>query len=233
LENSRIQLYKQIEKLIMMGAGDAQRLEHIKTSLEQNKRIYKSDVQYALDLTVQNGIEPPDISEDIFGSLKFCKKCNGELATSGKFCPYCGVEQDTYSDFEEVLSRRKLLEKSRNIIARIRLYQVLAVIGSISILIPVSIGVSSIDRIQELVVFYFDYDISEFANLLYGLGIVSILWSLTIMALPFVLKRPKQVGKFMFFSSFGILIVSLLTGVVGFVLILAGGIIALKRRYPI
>jgi hypothetical protein len=37
----------------------------------------------------------------------------------------------------------------------------------------------------------------------------------------------------MFFSSFGILIVSLLTGVVGFVLILVGGIIALKRRYPI
>jgi len=53
------------------------------------------------------------------------------------------------------------------------------------------------------------------------------------MTLPFVLKRPKQVGKFMFFSSFGVLIVSLLTGVVGFVLILAGGIIALKRRYPI
>ncbi|MEJ2261464.1 MAG: hypothetical protein P8X83_07415 [Nitrosopumilaceae archaeon] len=233
MENSRIKLYKQIEKLIMMEAGDAQRLEHIKTSLEQNKRIYKSDVQYAIDLSVQNGIESPDISEEIFGSLKFCKKCSGELVTNGKFCPYCGVEQDTYSDFEEVLSRRKLLEKSRNIIARIRLYQVLAVIGSISILIPVSIGVSSIDRIQELAVFYFDYDISEFANLLYGLGIISILWSLAIMTLPFVLKRPKQVGKFMFFSSFGVLIVSLLTGVVGFVLILAGGIIALKRRYPI
>ena len=217
----------------MMGAGDAQRLEHIKTSIEQNKRIYKSDVQYTLDLAVQNGIEPSDISDDIFGVLKFCKKCSGELATSGKFCPYCGVEQDTYSDFEEVLSRRKLLEKSRNIIAKIRLYQVLAVIGSISILIPVSIGVSNIDRIEELSVFYFDYDVSEFANLLYGLGTISILWSLTIMTLPFVLKRPKQVGKFMFFSSFGVLIVSLLTGVVGFVLILVGGIIALKRRYPI
>ena len=216
-----------------MGGGDTVRLEHIKNSLEQNKRIYKSDVRYIQDLAAKKGIESAEISDEIFGFLKFCKKCSGELAPGAKFCSYCGAEQVTYSDFDEVLSRRKFRENSKKIISKIRLYHVLAVIGSIAILIPVSIGVSSIDRIEELAIFYFDYDISGVADFLYGLGTISILWSLLVMILPFVLKRPKQVGKFMFFSSFGILVASLLTGVVGFVLILIGGIVALKKRYPI
>ena len=233
MEDSKKRLRENLEKLIEMGAGDIFRLEHIKNSLELNKRIYKSDVSYIQELIKQKGLEPTEIPDEIFGFLKFCKKCNGDLTPEAKFCSHCGAKQSTYSDFDEVLLRRKLRERSKKIIAKIRLYHILAVIGSLSVLIPVSIGVSSIDRLEELTIFYFDYDISGFADLLYGLGVISILWSLLVMVLPFILKRPKQVGKFMFFSSFGILLVSVFTGVFGFVLILMGGIVAIKRRYPI
>lgn len=233
MEESKKLLHENLEKLIKLGAGDKFRLDHIKTSLEQNKRIYKSDVLYIKELISREGLEPIEITDEVFGFLKFCKKCNGELISGAKFCPYCGAEQDTYSDFEEVLLRRKLREESKKIIAKIRLYHVLAVIGSLLVLIPVSVGISNINRLEELSIFYFNYDISGFSDLLYGLGMLSIIWSLLVMVLPFLLRRPKQVGKFMFFSSFGILAVSLLTGVVGFVLILIGGIVALKRRYQI
>ncbi|MFB5608292.1 MAG: zinc ribbon domain-containing protein [Candidatus Nitrosomaritimum yanchengensis] len=233
MEKSKKILYEQIEKLLHMKAGDISRLEHIKESIEQNRRIYKSDYSYIQDLAKVQGLKTFESPDETFGFLKFCKKCNGELLTGAKFCSFCGTEQNRYSDFDEVLSRRKLLDQSRKILAKIRAYHILAVAGGFAVLIPVFVAISSIDRIEELIIFYFDYDISEFENFFYGLGTISILWSLFVIVLPFVLKRPKQVGKFLFFSSFVLLLVSLLSGIMGFVLILIGGIIALKRRYPI
>ena len=233
MDESKKMLLVQIEKLIGMGVGDTRRLEHTKSCILENRRVYKSDFKYIQDLLKQKGIKPIEISHDeLFGYLRFCKKCNGELVAGAKFCSFCGTEQKTYSDFDEVLSRRKQLrEQSLRFIQKIRLYQILAVLGGIAVLIPVGSAVSSIDRLTELAIFYFSYDISGFANLLYVLGAFSIVWSFLVMIFPFIIKKPKKVGKFLFFSSFGILVVSLFTGVVGFVLILIGGIIALKRRY--
>lgn len=226
-------LLEKIEELMAMRVGDIRRLEHTKSCIVENRRVYKSDYNYIQDLLKQKGIKPIEPSHgELFGYLRFCKKCNGELVAGAKFCSSCGTEQSTYSDFDEVLSRRKQLrEQSLRFIQKIRLYQIFAVLGGIAVLIPVGSAVSSIDRLTELGIFYFNYDISRFANLFYALGAVSIIWSLLVMIFPFVIRKPKKVGKFLFFSSFGILFVSLITGVVGFVLIMIGGIIALKRRY--
>ena len=92
------------------------------------------------------------------------------------------------------------------------------------------IAIVNLERIFEIVQFYFGLNLSGYDAVLVGLGSVSIAISGLLMAIPFLIKKPKQVGKILFFSSFSVLVLSVITGVAGFAILLTAGILALKQR---
>ena len=225
-------LLKKIEDLLNCGIGDTTRLEHIKQTINENKKLYNSDIQYVNELAKKN-LEMPEENEVFFVKPhESCWNCKKELESLAKFCSFCGANQDlTNSEFSEVLSRRKKTEYNPlKIISNLHSYQILSIIGGISVLIPVLIALSSIERIFEVIEYYSNRDFSDFVIGITLLGGISTIWSILVMIIPFLIKKPKKVGKFLFFSAFGILFCSLMTGVVGFVIILFAGIFALKKR---
>jgi len=226
-------LFKKIESLLSLQIGDATRLEHIKKSILENKKLYRSDIQNVNDLEkkISNKFES---NEEINyeKSQKLCYNCEKELESSVRFCSYCGTDQnEKNSDFTEILSRRRKIEYNPlKIIQNLHSYQILAVLGGFCALVPIISALVALDRIFEVLEFYSGKDFSEFYLGFVGLGLISGIWSASVMIIPFLIKKPKKVGKFLFFSSIGILIFSLLTGIVGFVIILFAGIFALKKR---
>lgn len=224
---------KKVENLLSLGIGDATRLEHIRQSIQEDKKLYNSDIQYVIELVKKNSGLTDEKEEVTFvKSNNSCWNCKKELESLAKFCSYCGANQDeSISDFSEVLSRRKKIEYNPlKIISNLHSYQILSVIGGICVLIPVLVALASIERIFEVLEFYSNRDFSEFFIVITSLGIISAIWSFLVIIIPFLIKKPKKVGKFLFFSAFGILVCSLMTGVVGFVIILFAGIFALKKR---
>ena len=224
---------KKVEDLLRLGIGDATRLEHIRQSIQENKKLYNSDIMYVNELVKKDSRLSDEKDEVTFAeSNNSCWSCEKKLEPLAKFCSYCGANQDhTISDFSEVLSRRKKIEYNPlKIISNFHSYQILSVIGGICVLIPVLVALASIERIFEVLEFYSNRDFSEFFIAITSLGVMSAIWSFLVMIIPFLIKKPKKVGKFLFFSAFGILVCSLMTGVVGFVIILFAGIFALKKR---
>ena len=63
-----------------------------------------------------------------------------------------------------------------------------------------------------------------------SLGVISGILSLLVIVIAFRIKNPRKVGKFFIYLSFGILIFSLSSGIVGFAIILFGGILALQNK---
>jgi len=226
-------LLKKIDEFIKMEIGDATRLKHIRQSIIENRRLYNSDIQYVNGLEKKNPLTIDENKEKYQKDTEIiCWKCQQELKSSPRFCPFCGADQEqTGSEFTEVLSRRRKIEYNPiKIIPNLHSYQILSVIGGICALIPIIIAASNLERIFEIIEFYTNRD---FSGLFVGftvLGAISGLLSCLVMVIPFVIKKPKRVGKFLFFSSFGILVFSLATGVVGFGIILFAGILALKKR---
>jgi len=225
-------LLKKIEDLLSSGTGDTTRLEHVRQSIHENKKLYNSDIQYVNELVKKTGMSDEKDEVTFDKSQNSCWNCHKELEPLVKFCSYCGTNQDqTNSDFSEVLSRRKKIQYNPlKIISNFHSYQILSVIGGICVLIPVLVALASIERIFEVLEFYSNRDFSEFFIGVTSLGVISTIWSFLVMIIPFLIKKPKKVGKFLFFSAFGILFCSLMTGVIGFVIILFAGIFALKKR---
>ena len=92
------------------------------------------------------------------------------------------------------------------------------------------IATSNIDRILEIIAFYTGRDLSGFVDGLRAAGIVSAGLCFFAVLASFVIKKPKKVGRVLFFLSFMILVSSLLVGVAGFAILLPASIIALKKR---
>ena len=151
------------------------------------------------------------------------------LAYTSQKDPVCAHQK--ISDFEEAFSRRIKREYNPiKIISNFHTYQLLAVVGGFAALIPILMGISNIERILEIIEFYTGKDLSEFSVGFIALGVVSGILCSLVIAVSFLIKKPKKVGKFLFFSSFGILIFSIMLGIVGFPIILFAGILALKKR---
>ena len=226
-------LLKKIDEFLKMEVGDITRLKHIRQSIIENRKLYNSDIQYVNELERKNPI-PNDENKETFQeeTEKICWKCQRELTSSSRFCSFCGADQEQIgSDFTEVLSRRRKIEYNPlKIIPNLHSYQILAIIGGICALIPIIIAGSNLERIFEIIEFYTNRDLSGWFVGFAILGVLSGLLSCLVMIIPFVIKKPKRVGKFLFFSSFGILIFSLATGIIGFGVILFAGILALKKR---
>ena len=226
-------LLKKIEDFLRREIGDSTRLRHIRQSIVENKKLYNSDIQYVKELDKKNPIFTDVPIEDFPVELeKTCWNCKNELGSNAKFCFSCGADQEQKgADFTEVLSRRKkMMYNPLKIILNLHSYQILSLIGGICALVPIIIGLSSLERIFEIIEFYTNRDLTGFVSGISALGIISGAWSLSVMIIPLFIKKPKKVGKFLFFSSFGILICSLLVGMVGFLFILFAGILALKKR---
>lgn len=225
-------LLERIQGLIILEVGDISRLKHIEKSILENKTLYKSDIQYVEELEKKNSknlLKNTTTNSSNLESL--CSMCGKTLVQSAKFCSFCGTNQTQISDFDEAISRRSKREYNPiKIISSFHSYQLLAVLGGFAALIPILIGVSNIERIVELTEFYTGRDISNFIPVFILLGAISGTLCLLVIVIPFWIKKPKKVGKFLFYSSFGILIFSILSGIVGFVIILFAGIFALKKR---
>jgi len=227
-------LLEKIENLLDSNIGDSSRLEHIKKSITENKKIYNSDIQYVEELETKriekitensNKHHPDDV-------VITCWKCEKGLVQSSKFCSFCGVRQDQKdSKFIQELSRR--VRREYNPLKRIsnfQSYQVLVVIGGLAGIIPILIATSNLDRILEIIEFYTDRDLSVFIDGFRTLGVISIGLCFFAVVVSFVIKKSKKVGRILFFLSFMILIFSLTVGIAGFAIILFAAITALKKR---
>ena len=233
MDNFTEDLLNKIKDLLNRGIGDVTRLEHISQSIIEKRKLYNSDIQYVKELWAKNSGTNND-SEGVFfvKSHNSCWNCEKELDTSSRFCSFCGANQDQEnSEFSEVLSRRRRREYNPlKIISNLHSYQILAVIGGFCALVPVLIALLSLERILDVLEFYSGKNFSEFYIAFGALGTISGIWCSLVMIIPFLIKKPKKVGKFLFFSAFGILVFSLTVGVIGFVIILFAGIFALKKR---
>ncbi len=226
-------LLDKIENLLNDNLGDSSRLEHIKKSIVENKKIYNSDIQYVEELEARraerlktSNERHPDDSD------MTCWKCEKGLAQYSKFCSFCGVRQDQ-KDSKSVqgLPRRIIQEYGPlKILSNFHSYQILAVIGGLAGVIPVLVAISNLDRILEIIVFYTGRDLSGFVDGLRATGIVSAGLCFFAILASFVIKKSKKVGRVLFFLSFAILVSSLLVGVAGFAILLPASIIALKKR---
>jgi len=227
-------LLEKIEDLLNQGVGDISRLEHIKKSVVENKKLYNSDIQYVeeLERKTQDSLAESSNKHYAENSDNSCWKCGNEFVQSARFCSFCGIEQkQAGSEFDQILSRRLKQENNPlKLISNFHSYQILAVVGGLASLIPILIAILNMERIFELVDFYTGNDLSEFFVGFMTLGIVSAMLCSLVIIVPFWIKKPKKVGKILFFSSFGILFFSILVGIVGFPIILFSGILALKKR---
>lgn len=98
-------------------------------------------------------------------------------------------------------------------------------------MIPSLAAVYYIDRILFSIESYTGRDLSGFTSLFVTAGILTAVLCIFVIVISFLIKKPKKIGKILFFISFPILIISLGVGVVGFALILLAGIVALQRRH--
>jgi len=233
MSNFSNSLLDKIEYLLRLQVGDISRLKHIKQSILENKKLYNSDIEYVKNLTQKNNKIPHENLDESFSTTTFfCWRCKEKFDSEVRFCFNCGADQNKeVSDFDTVLSRRIKREYNPiKIISNFHSYQILAVLGGLACIIPILIATSNIERIFEIIEFYSGRNLSELSLGFLAIGVVSGLWGLLVIVIPFWIKKPKKVGKFLFYSSFGILITSLLVGIVGFPIILFSGILALKKR---
>src|SRR3972149_453680 len=135
----------------------------------------------------------------------------------------------TIVPFVEFLSKNTLMLKYFH--HGVNSYQLLAIIGGLFALIPSLVAIYTIERILFSLESYTGRDLSGFTNLFIAAGIATSVLCIFVIAISFLIKKPKKVGKILFFVSFAILIISLGVGVVGFALILLAGIVALQRRH--
>lgn len=229
-----VYLLEKIENLLDSNIGDSSRLEHIKKSIVENKKIYNSDIQYVEELETKREVRFTEKSNkynpDDFGIT--CWKCEKELVEFSKFCSFCGVRQDQ-KDSELI---QKLSIKVRQgfnplkIISNFQSYQILTVLGGLACIIPILIIISNLDRILEIIEFYTGRDLSGFADLFRTFGIISTGLGIFAIVISAVIKKSKKVGRILFFVSFMVLIFSLTTGIAGFAIILFASITALKKR---
>ena len=218
------QLLEKITNLQNLGVGDLARLEHLRNSIIKNRKIYSSDLQYISFLDEKTHKET--IQEE-----NNCWKCDGKLLLDAKFCSFCGVDQ-TRQNFEVdvVASRKKIQINPVRIISNLQSYQILTVFGGLASLVPILIALANLERIFEIINFYYDVDLARYSAGFVGIGVASAILCIFDIVISFLMKKPKKIGKILFFSSFGILGLSVMTGSIGFAMILAAGIFALKQR---
>ena len=208
------------------------RLTHIKNSIVEKKKVYNSDIEYVESLIDANFEKNEQPTNDLEKTTSFnCPKCGNTILQSSNFCSFCGIPQQKYFDAEVFSSRFSSRAFPFRFHIGINFYQILAILGGLAALIPSLVAVYTIQRILISLESYTGRDLSGFTNLFIAAGIAASVLCIFVIAISFLIKKPKKVGKILFFVSFAILIISLGVGVIGFALILLAGIVALQRRH--
>ena len=208
------------------------RLTHIKNSIVEKKKVYNSDIEYVESLVDANFEKNEQPTNDLEKTTSFnCPKCGNTILQSSNFCSFCGIPQQKYFDAEVFSSRFSSRAFPFRFHIGINFYQILAILGGLAALIPSLVAVYTIQRILVSLELYTGRDLSGFTNLFIAAGIAASVLCIFVIAISFLIKKPKKVGKILFFVSFAILIISLGVGVIGFALILLAGIVALQRRH--
>ena len=221
-----------MELLINSGIGDVSRLNHIKNSIIEKKKIYNSDIEYVESLVDANFEKNEQPTNDLEKTTTItCPKCENTILPSSNFCSFCGIPQQRYFDAEVFSSRFSSRAFPFRFHIGINFYQILALLGGLAALIPSLVAVYTIQRILVSLESYTGRDLSGFTNLFFAAGIATSILCIFVIVISFLIKKPKKVGKILFFTSFAILIISLGVGIVGFALIILAGIVALQRRH--
>ena len=221
-----------MELLINSGIGDVSRLNHIKNSIIEKKKIYNSDIEYVESLVDANFEKNEQPTNDLEKTITItCPKCENTILPSSNFCSFCGIPQQRYFDAEVFSSRFSSRAFPFRFHIGINFYQILAILGGLAALIPSLVAVYTIQRILVSLESYTGRDLSGFTNLFIAAGITTSALCIFVIVVSFLIKKPKKVGKILFFTSFAILIISLGVGIVGFALIILAGIVALQRRH--
>lgn len=207
------------------------RLTHIKNSIVEKKKVYNSDIEYVESLVDANFEKNEQPTNDLEKTTINCPKCENIILQSSNFCSFCGIPQQKYFDAEIFSSRFISRAFPFRFHIGINFYQLLAILGGLASLIPSLVAVYTIQRILVSLESYTGRDLSGFTNLFIAAGIATSVLCIFAIAISFLIKKPKKVGKILFFVSFMILIISLGVGVIGFALILLAGIVALQRRH--
>lgn len=207
------------------------RLTHIKNSIIEKKKVYNSDIEYVESLVDANFEKNEQPTTDLEKTTINCPKCGNTILQSSNYCSFCGIPQQKYFDAEVFSSRFRSRSFPFRFHFGVNLYQLLAILGGLATLIPSLVAVYTIERILFSLESYTGLDLSGFTNLFIAAGIATSVLCIFVIAISFLIKKPKKVGKILFFVSFAILIISLGVGVVGFTLILLAGIVALQRRH--
>ena len=217
--------------LLNLEVGDTSRLEHVKRMILEDKPLYTSDQQYVENLAITY-IKEYQTKTDVEQSkiLVNCRNCSTGIPQSAKYCTLCGTRQNREYDQYNML---KIAKKYNPIhrISRPNSYQSLAIIGGLTAMIPVLFIVARMDPLLDAINYETGRDISEMAGIFIFLGILSSILSGIAIAITFLIKNPRKVGRILFFLSFAILLTSILVGVVGFVFVLIASNVAYKKRH--
>jgi len=215
--------------LLNLQVGDALRLEHIKNMISEGKPIYTTDKQFVENLAGMY-IKDHQPMIDIKQSEEWinCRNCSTSIFKSAKYCTLCGIRQK-----REINSNITKLGKYNPIqlVSRPNSYQTLAIIGGLSVMLPVLFIVARMNPLLLEINYDTGYNISEWAGVFIFLGILSSVMSMAVMVIVFRVKNSMRVGRILFFMAFGILATSILVGIVGFTFILLASKAAYKKRH--
>ena len=217
--------------LLNLEVGDISRLEHVKRMILEDKPLYTSDQQYVESLAItyikeyqiKKDSEQPEL-------LVNCHNCSTSIPKSAKYCTLCGTRQNRENN-QYNISRITKKYNPIHLISRPNSYQTLAIVGGLTAMLPVLFIVARMDPLLLAINYETGRDISGLASIFIFLGMFSSVLSAIAIAVTFLIKNPKKVGRILFFIAFGILITSILIGVMGFVFILFASNIAYKKRY--
>ena len=101
-------LLDNVIQLLNLGVGDRGRLEHIKSSLEENKTLYSSDKEYVEKMIEQHIMnqeieseQAKDSSIDVSVNVVYCSKCGNKITDDSSFCKNCGtkIKNETENKF--------------------------------------------------------------------------------------------------------------------------------------
>lgn len=218
-----------IDILLNLQVGDLSRLEHVKRMILENKPLYTSDEKYVKNLA-ETYIKDHQIEEIKSPKLINCRNCSTSIAEDAKFCTLCGTRQErTFQNYDvkKIVKRYNPLK----FISRPNSYQSLAIIGGLMAMIPVLFIVARMEPLLEAINYETGIELSGLASVFISLGIISSILSFIAIIITFLIKNPKKVGRMLFFIAFGILVTSILIGIVGFVIILISSNIAYKKRH--
>ncbi|MGI0057325.1 MAG: hypothetical protein ACREAK_08130 [Nitrosarchaeum sp.] len=218
-----------INILLNLEVGDTSRLEHIKDMILKDKPLYTSDKQYVQNLAsiyINDNQTKTDTEQPRL--LINCRNCSTSIPKSAKYCTLCGIRQKRESNY----NISKIAKYNPiHLISRPNSYQILAIIGGLTAMLPVLFIVARMDPLILAINYETGNDISGLADVFIFLGVLSSVLSTIAIVITFVIKNPKKVGRILFFIAFGILITSILVGVLGFIFILLASNVAYKKRY--